>query len=279
MPDRTFSTERTQRLRRQGIDEREESIVADIEAFGCSIIHVMPSECGPGWSYTIGIHDTCGAAEVIVVGLPQETAHFLLNEAADRQRSGIDLDNGRHREMVGEVDCEFRSVDPNWVEHLLGWANWYYGDHRYPVLQAVYPDLENRFPEDAGFDVAFVQPLLQSGRPLTALEKTFWASADPSSSLSNWRFTDPPHTRVFLSAAVYSGLEAVTYVSHDSEDGAWQFLGDTMSGGDLPLVSCFHHPIDRDRSLEELADLPLGWWAERVAPGHPWTRHTHETES
>ncbi len=50
-------------------------------------------------------------------------------------------------------------------------------------------------------------------------------------------------------------------------DGDWQFLGDSMSGGALAVVSCFHHPIDSDPSLKELADLPLGWWAERARPG------------
>jgi hypothetical protein len=25
--------------------------------------------------------------------------------------------------------------------------------------------------------------------------------------------------------------------------------------------------------LKELADLPLGWWAERDKPGEPWIRH------
>jgi len=74
-----------------------------------------------------------------------------------------------------------------------------------------------------------------------------------------------------------SGAELVTYVSHDIEDGAWQFLGDSMSGGQPPVISCFHHPIDKDRSLEELVDLPLGWWAERPAPSQPWTRHKDES--
>lgn len=33
------------------------------------------------------------------------------------------------------------------------------------------------------------------------------------------------HARVFLSETVHKGTEPVTYVSHDAEDGAWQFLG------------------------------------------------------
>ena len=278
MPERNFSTERTRKLRSDSLDKSTEKTVANIETFGCTVIHVKPSSSGPGWSYTIGIHDTCGKPEIIAVGLRQETAHFLLNEAAERLRDGSDLSSGRYGKLVGEVDCEFRAVDPRWVGHLMGLANWYYGDSQYPVLQAIYPDRENRFPEDSGFDHAFVQPLLQPHRSFTNVEEDFWACADPASSLSNWKFEDPPHTLVFLSTAVHSGAEPITYVSHDIEDGAWQFLGDGMSGGNPPVISCFHHPIDRDRSLEELADLPLGWWAERVAPGQPWIRKNDEKD-
>ncbi len=279
MPETTFATERTRELRRASLTKGEEETAAHIESFGCTVVHVTPSGSGGGWSYTVGIHDTCGQPEVITVGLPKETAHFLLNEASERLRRGIDLGSGRHREMVGEVDCEFRAVDPRWVRHLMGWANWYYGDSQFRVLQAVYPDLENRFPEESDFDSAFEQPRLQPDVPSGPVEEDFWASVDPSSSLFDWKFEDPPHTRVFLSEAVHSGMEAITYVSHDSEDSAWQFLGNSMSGGNPPLISCFHHMIDKDRSLEELTDLPLGWWAERAEAGQPWTRCQHEVET
>jgi hypothetical protein len=33
------------------------------------------------------------------------------------------------------------------------------------------------------------------------------------------------------------------------------------------VLSCFHRLIDNDRSLKQLADLPLGWWAGRTKPG------------
>jgi len=66
----------------------------------------------------------------------------------------------------------------------MGWAIWYYGGTDFPVLQAVYPDLENRFPEDEGFDKAFEQPLMQPDVPMTRVGIDFWASADPTSSLA-----------------------------------------------------------------------------------------------
>jgi len=277
MPSRNtkFQTVRTKNFRATKLSKEDARTIGHIEKFGCSVVNVERTTYGLGWSYTIGVFDTCEKPEIITVGLPPDTAHFALNEAVKVLRAGSDLTTGRHRDLVGEVDCEFRPVDRKWVEHLMGWALWYYDGGAFPVIQAIYPDLQNRFPWEEGFDKSFEQPLMQPGAPMTRTEDDFWASADPESSLFNWKFPDAPHTRVFLSKTVHEGAEPITYVSHDLEDSAWQFLGDSMSDGGGPVTSCFHHPIDRDPSLAELADLPLGWYAERGAVGEPWTRKKH----
>jgi hypothetical protein len=266
-----FETARTRKFRASALCEQDESTISNIEEFGCSVVNVAGTEHGLGWSYTIGIFDTAGKPEIVTVGLPPETAQFALNEAAKLSRTGVDLAQGRHRHLIAKVDTGFRPVDRKWVGHLMDWAVWYYDHADFPVLQAVYPDRDNRFPEDEGFDKVFEQPLMQTNAPMTRAEEDFWASTDPASSLFDWKFPDDPHTRVFLSETVHNGTETVTFVSHDAEDGAWQFLGDSMSdpGG---VISCFHHPIDRDPGLVELADLPSGWYAERGKVGEPWIR-------
>jgi hypothetical protein len=273
-----YETARTRRWRaKSDLPEEDKCRINHVEQSGCSVVMIERSSAGPGWAFTLGVFDTCGKPEILTVGLLDETAHYLLNEAASQLRQGTELSVGRHRDTLGDVECEFRPVEPKWVKHLMGWAIWYYEGEPFPVLQAIYPDLENRFPGEPDFDERFEQPLLQPGAPMTRVEEEFWASADPSSSLFDWKFSDPPHTRVFLSKAVHAKLEPITYVSHDLEDGAWQFLGDSMAGDDDEAVlSCFHHPIDEDPSLVELADLPLGWWAEREKPGAPWIRYEHE---
>lgn len=231
MPPRTknFETARTRKFRESELCPQDEGTVSHIEEFGCSVVSVAKTEHGLGWSYTIGVFDTSGKPELITVGLSPETAHFALNEAAKLLRAGVDLTQARHHDLIGKVDCEFRPVDRKWIEQLMGWAVWYYGGTDFPVLQAVYPDLENRFPEDEGFDKEFEQPLMQPTAPMTTAENDFWASTDPTSSLFDWKFPDPPHARVFLSETVHNGTEDVTFVSHDAEDGAGQFLGDSMS--------------------------------------------------
>lgn len=273
-----FETERTRRFRSEELSEEDVRTISDIERFGCRAVHVADSNSAlSGWSYTIGVYDTCGQPEIIQVGLRSATAHALLNSAADELRVGANLSQGRHSGMIANVECEFRPVDPKWVKHLMNWATWYYNGAEFPVLQAIYPDLENRFPWEDGFDNRFQQPMLQPGVIMTSVEDDFWASADPKSSLFNWKFEDGPHTGVYLSKSVHSGDEAVTYVSHDLEDGAWQFLGDSMteSGG---VLVCFHHPIDKDSSLTELSDLPLGWYAVREKLGDQWERYEKEAE-
>ncbi len=93
-PTRRFETERTRRFRRGNLSERDERTISNVETFGCEVIQVKRSSAGPGWSYTLGIYDTCGESEVITVGLREETAHFLLNEAAHRLRGGLNLTDG-----------------------------------------------------------------------------------------------------------------------------------------------------------------------------------------
>jgi hypothetical protein len=276
--EKKFETARTRELRTRELDEREQRAVGHVEQFGCHVIQVRGDGAGPAWTYTLGITDTCGKPEIITVGLKDETALRAVNYAADALRSGIDLTVGRHREIVGQVEVIFRTVDPKWVRELMGWAKWFNGGWDFPVLQLIYPDLENRFQWEEGFTEYFRQPLLQADAPQTDVEYDFKASLDPESSLSDWKFPDGPHTRAFLSKMVTDGDEAVTYVSHDLSDGAWQFLGNSMSDGGGPVIECLHHPIDRDPTLNELADLPLGWYAEREAVGAPWIRREHEPD-
>jgi hypothetical protein len=272
-----FSTSRLKFWRDQDLSGSFVSTIDNIEKFGCSVLYIE-GDSATRFSYTVGVFDTSSYPEIIAVGLIEKTAHIALNAAVKLLRSGIDLTQGRYREIVGEVECKFSPVDPKWLHHVMGRADWYYTGEDVPVLQLIYPDIENRFQDEEGFEEYFRQPMLAPGIPEGRRELDFWAANDPSSSLSRWKFPDPPHSRVFLSETVHEKKERITYVSHDAEDNSWQFLGDLMDKGGGPVISCFHHPIDDDPSLEDLADLPLGWYATRENPETPWQRFEHPPE-
>ena len=91
--------------------------------------------------------------------------------------------------------------------------------------------------------------------------------------MSNWLFADPPNVAAITTREVLSGTERICYVTHDSDDGAWQFHGDnTSTSEDDAAVVALRTIVDLDPSIAELADLPLGWCARRVANGSAWER-------
>jgi hypothetical protein len=173
MSEAPFATDRTRRWRQCQLRDFNRKEIEHIEKFGYQILCVA-GESGPSFAYTFGLFDTCGLPEIVEVGLLHETAFALLNEAADRLRGGVELSRGRHEGLLVKVKCEFRPVDPKWAKRLMRGATWFYEGAEFPALQAVYPDLENRFPGDANFDLNFAQPLLQSEKPFGQIEEDFW---------------------------------------------------------------------------------------------------------
>lgn len=84
-------------------------------------------------------------------------------------------------------------------------------------------------------------------------------------------FDEHEHLGVLTTRAVLSGAP-VLLVSHDADDGGWQFLsGGTTDPNDGRIVH-LHEILAMDPSIGELGDLPLGWVAFRASPEEAWTR-------
>lgn len=90
---------------------------------------------------------------------------------------------------------------------------------------------------------------------------------------TNWPFSDPPNVAVFTSRRIVDNGDWVYYVTHDEDDGAWQFhphAGITPEN-EVKVVS-LETMVKLDPSLIALADLPLGWHAWRQNPDAEWER-------
>jgi hypothetical protein len=101
---------------------------------------------------------------------------------------------------------------------------------------------------------------------------------NPSSTTdrSAWRFPDPPDTAALTTREIVEHAQRVLQVRHDADDGSWQFYpGGTYSPDDARL-STLGELVDRDPSLEELGELPVGWVAVRDGEGQPWRRLAQE---
>ena len=89
--------------------------------------------------------------------------------------------------------------------------------------------------------------------------------------MESWPFADSPNTASITTRQVLEGAP-VLLVTHDADDGSWQFLcGTTDDAADARVVG-LGQMFRRDVTLGEVADLPEGWRASRRAVGLPWHR-------
>ena len=89
-----------------------------------------------------------------------------------------------------------------------------------------------------------------------------------------WPFSDPPNVAVITTRSIAEDRAWIAHVSHDADDGGWQFHDADPSPArqeDARLVS-LRSMVERDATLAELADLPEGWRAWRDAARAAWRR-------
>lgn len=90
----------------------------------------------------------------------------------------------------------------------------------------------------------------------------------------HWPFHDSPDVAVFTSRDIVEHRKIITYVSHDDDDGAWQFHagdGTPEDECDARIVS-LQEVLNLDATVSELADLPTGWYAWRTSREDDWKR-------
>jgi len=74
---------------------------------------------------------------------------------------------------------------------------------------------------------------------------------------------------VFTCSHVWADGQAILFVSHDG-DGDWQFLCGGEHDDDKPVLVCLEHVVERDPTVNEVADLGCNHTAERREVGAEW---------
>jgi hypothetical protein len=89
---------------------------------------------------------------------------------------------------------------------------------------------------------------------------------------TKWPFQDPENVAVFTTRSIVKKKKPILYVSHDDDDGAWQFHDGAKPDPTQAIILTLREIVALDRSVAELADLPMGWTAERASRSQPWVR-------
>jgi hypothetical protein len=129
------------------MNDGEKKALADIEEYGCHVIHVLEDKEGPPFSYSVGIQKTSGAPEVLVVGLKEPIAHFIVNEYNQRVREGERFVSGsRYDGFIEGFQVRFEIIAPKYFDEYLCWNEWLYGGKGFEALQIIYPTTDGIWP-------------------------------------------------------------------------------------------------------------------------------------
>ena len=80
-------------------------------------------------------------------------------------------------------------------------------------------------------------------------------------------------TAVFTTKFVLDDNKVITYVTHEIEDGSWQFFSDDEFENfeKVAKIVGLNEIMDKDPTLKELADMEPGHIATREHKGDKWT--------
>lgn len=146
-------------------DESDRKLLEIIDEYGWHVTLVTGDDEEPPFAYSTGIFQLTGKPEIIVFGLPQDVAHFVVNEYGNRAKAGEALSAGGYYEdfLEGHPITFVETTEDERDKRYTTWSSWFYGDQPFPVLQLVYPDSQSgAFPWQPGYreEWHWHQPLL-----------------------------------------------------------------------------------------------------------------------
>jgi hypothetical protein len=143
-------------------DDAERKVLADISKYGWHCVNILAEDDAVPYSFTVGLYQTHGHPELIVLGLKSEVAHKILcNATADLPGGRLDLSLPTDALAEG-YPCCFIEVAKSQYYDFVGFARWYYRGNDFPLYQIVWPSREGRFPwhPKASKEFKLAQPVI-----------------------------------------------------------------------------------------------------------------------
>lgn len=144
-------------------------VANDIQQYGCHVISVFDPEGKlPTFLYSIGIQETTGAPEAIVLGVRTELGHAMINAYCHQLRAGKSFARGiRYPDFLEGFDIYIEPARRKNVSDYVHGCDRYYGDKPYSVVQLVYPTTSGIWPWQRQAPELFLtnQPMLGRKRP------------------------------------------------------------------------------------------------------------------
>lgn len=138
--------------------------LANIEKYGLHVISVLEDGEHVPFTYSIGIEQSLGMPELIVIGLKSDVAYSAINECYRQMKEGGAIAPGARVSglLGGDFECLIGETSSERVGDYMGWARWLYKGEPFRAYQIIWPSTAGVFPWDAGANDWLIarQPLL-----------------------------------------------------------------------------------------------------------------------
>lgn len=231
----------------------------NIEKFGLQVITVNNTDYSPSFAYSVGLFETYNQPEIICFGLPQKLGHEIINDVAELIKQGQTIKTKTNYDNIFKNSrAEFLPVDERNIDDYFGAALNYYDKIKFPAVQLVWTDRNNKFPWEDNFEEAFLydQPLLDRN--------------------ADFKFRESKNLGIFTTRQWLELDKPILRVVHD-KDGDWQFLTGDQMPEDIRLVG-LEQIVLRDKTLNEVFDLDYGYSMDRDFIGGEWTKTKLENQ-
>jgi LmbE family N-acetylglucosaminyl deacetylase len=91
-------------------------------------------------------------------------------------------------------------------------------------------------------------------------------------ALPEWSFDEPRNVAVMTTTHVLRRHQPIVLVTHDEEDGCWQFHSAHPATSAEAMIVALSEVVEHDPTVASLANLPCGWRATRQDLSSPWKR-------
>jgi hypothetical protein len=130
-------------------------LIADVAQHQWVVLKMTPGKATE-YGYSVGLQKSFGHAELVAVGLDDDTMQELINDIGEAIEGGTVFHDGDvSSDFLDGYDVTFRAVPAELHAAHFAWAERFYPDTRYSVLQIVYPDRDRRWPWNAGVSADF----------------------------------------------------------------------------------------------------------------------------
>ena len=147
-----------------GGPEADARALANIEKYGLHVISVLGDDEHVPFTYSIGIEQSLGMPELIMIGLQSNVAHSAINECYRQMKEGEAIGPGARVAglLGGGFECLIGEASPEQVAEYMHWASWLYKGKPFRAYQIIWPSTTGVFPWEPGANEWFVarQPLL-----------------------------------------------------------------------------------------------------------------------